>query len=179
MQSRVRCGKNCSATQLKPIIDHEKLYFSGVLHRDVSTGNILIFPKERRNNTEDEDCGMLIDFDHANRTWTNRSLVIHEPPSEEQCAALEEHFKSSGKFDREVLVHAWRYHGKIDTTIRFLEMLHYSEYGSETDDQDEDDLPTITMKQLGWETRVSNKRRMRWFDLTYPLASMAFLRAKV
>lgn len=109
---------------------------------------------------------MLIDFDNANRTCRNRDLVIHEPPSEEQCAALEEHFKSSVKFDREVLVHAWQYHGNLHTTKRFLEMLRYSEYGYETEDEDEHDLPTITMKQLGWETRVSNKRRMRWFDLT-------------
>jgi len=152
----VRCRKNCSATQLRPIIDHEKLYFSGVLHRDVSTGNILISPKDSRTNTEDEDCGMLIDFEHSNRTRKNRDLVIHEPPSEEQCTALEEHFKSSVKFDREVLVHAWQYHGNMDTTKRFLEMLHDSEYGYETEEHDEADLPTITMKQLGWETRVSN-----------------------
>ncbi len=150
--------KKRSATRLKPIIDHENLYFSGVLHRDISIGNIIILP-ENGNGSEDEDCGMLIDFDHAKRAHRNWDLVIHGPPSEEQYVELEEHFRSTVKFDREVLAHAWQYHGGMYNTKRFLKKLHYFEYGYR-EDYDQDDLPTITMKQLGWETRVSTKQRI-------------------
>ena len=157
MQSRVGYAKKRSAIQLKAIIDHEKLYFSGVLHRDISIGNIIIFPKGNGSGGEDEDGGMLIDFDHAKRAYQNWNLVIHGPPSGEQCAELEEHFESTIKFDREVLEHAWQYHGKMNITKRFLKRLHYLEYGYR---EDQDNLPTITMNQLGWETRVSTKQRI-------------------
>lgn len=150
------------------------MYFSGILHRDISLANIILVPKETLNNwngSNDEDCGKLVDLEHAARAPRERrpeDIVIHEPPSEEQCAELEQLFSLSVQFDREVLVHAWQYYGEMRATTDFLERLWYSKYESIRTSRDHDssesaptgieNLPTITMNQLGWNTRVSNKQ---------------------
>jgi serine/threonine protein kinase len=43
-------------------IDHQKLFEAGVLHRDVSSGNVII------NISGAGQVGYLIDFDHAKLT---------------------------------------------------------------------------------------------------------------
>ena len=48
------------------VLDHKAMYNAGILHRDVSAGNILICPKkgDKMENTH----GRLIDLDHAGQT---------------------------------------------------------------------------------------------------------------
>ena len=58
---------DCDAAGLTIFIGHKYLYERGVLHRDISPGNILI---EWRPGSETDQCstsGCLIDLDHAKR----------------------------------------------------------------------------------------------------------------
>ena len=63
-------------TLVKGVIDHFKFYSKGGLHRDISSGNILIIPV---GGTSDNTVGRLIDFDHAKRTETFHKQSLPTP----------------------------------------------------------------------------------------------------
>ena len=55
-------------------VDHESMYKKGVLHRDISFGNILIC-----DETDDmKDTGMLIDLDHAKYSAGRRAVPLEK-----------------------------------------------------------------------------------------------------
>ncbi|KAF8495047.1 hypothetical protein BU17DRAFT_59517 [Hysterangium stoloniferum] len=85
--------------------DHKDFYLSGVLHRDVSVGNILICPREGNRS---EVCGRLIDLDHGKQTW--KFLSTSEiPPRKELDGVLANSyhftFQVEGVFAEEDVVH--------------------------------------------------------------------------
>jgi hypothetical protein len=49
-------------------VDHQRLYEKGILHRDASTGNIIINISPDSENSNVKTYGYLIDYDHAKTT---------------------------------------------------------------------------------------------------------------
>lgn len=87
------------------ISGHEKLFFSGVLHRDVSIGNILICPKD---GVPDNTRGCIIDFDRAKKTPKQVSPPhmgsVDESAVQMCIAVIGMEFKGKKTIDRDVAV---------------------------------------------------------------------------
>jgi hypothetical protein len=62
-------------------IDHESMYEKGVLHRDISSGNILIYDDVMDDT---KDAGMLIDLDHAKYSANRRPVPCFQGPVMDQ-----------------------------------------------------------------------------------------------
>jgi hypothetical protein len=63
-------------------VDHQRLYEKGILHRDASTGNIIINISSDSENSNVKRYGYLIDYDHAKTTshfqkWPNLTFPPH------------------------------------------------------------------------------------------------------
>ena len=56
-------------------IDHESMYEKGILHRDISSGNILICDDDADDT---KDAGMLIDLDHAKYSAERRAVPLEK-----------------------------------------------------------------------------------------------------
>ncbi|KAF8344955.1 hypothetical protein F5887DRAFT_236522 [Amanita rubescens] len=128
--------------------DHEKMYFAGVLHRDVSIGNILIAPNIATDNVNDgsesQDCGKLIDLDHAKRAISLSPYIKHDPPPNDALTEILNQLRRS--IDRGVVAHACvRYGNSYLPLMKYLEELYDFEYGQNATE-------TLTMERLGWIT---------------------------
>ena len=63
------------------IVDHENMYEKGILHRDISFGNILICDDDTNDM---KDAGMLIDLDHAKYSSNRRPLPFYQGQTMDQ-----------------------------------------------------------------------------------------------
>ncbi|SRR6266576_5688360 len=124
------------------------MYFAGVLHRDVSIGNILITPPMATDKgTEPQDCGQLIDLDHAKRAIGFSPYDKYEPTE----AMLEEmHAQVNRSIDDSVIVQACVYYGpeNDEDAAEYLRKLHQAVYGSRKTE-------ILTMEELRWIALVS------------------------
>ena len=127
------------------------MYFAGVLHRDVSIGNILITPVIASDNVDDgsesQDCGKLIDLDHAKRAISLSPYIKHDPPPNDVLTEILNQLRRS--IDRNVVAHAcMRYGSRHRPLIKYLGELYDFKHG-------ENGVETLTMEQLGWIAHVS------------------------
>ncbi len=126
------------------------MYFAGVLHRDVSIGNILITPMATDNvddGSESQDCGKLIDLDHAKRGISLSPYVKHDPPQNDVLTEILNQLRRS--IDSSVVAYACvRYGNSHLPLMKYLEELYDSEYGQNV-------AETLTMERLGWISHVS------------------------
>ena len=127
------------------------MYFAGVLHRDVSIGNILITPNVTTDivdgGSESQDCGKLIDLDHAKRAISLSPYIIHDAPPNDVLTEILNKLRRS--IDRSVVAHACARYGNSHLPLmKYLEELYDLEYGQNV-------AETLTVEQLGWITNVS------------------------
>ena len=78
MQSKV-CTSVCDEAWLTRFIGHKYLYERGVLHRDISPGNILIKWRPGCDVDQPSTSGCLIDLDHAKKGKPFSGLVTARP----------------------------------------------------------------------------------------------------
>jgi hypothetical protein len=108
----------------KVFVDHKKLYDGGILHRDISFGNILICDDD---DDETKDAGMLIDLDHSKYSAKTRSVPRHPIMDEETLPYLQSiifRFQRGQEvktgFNTDVMSKAWGIFGDESDAVYYL-----------------------------------------------------------
>ncbi len=115
----------CSNSNANKIfVDHKKMYDKGILHRDISFGNILICDDD---NDETKDAGMSIDLDHSKYSAKTRAVPRH-PITDEEMMYLQSTIFRAQKgqevktgFNADVLSKAWGMFGVELGTVMYLD----------------------------------------------------------
>jgi hypothetical protein len=99
------------------------MYDKGILHRDISFGNIIICDDD---DDETKDAGMLIDLDHSKYSAKTRAVPTH-PFTDEDMAHLQSTIYRAQKgqeiktgFNADVLSKAWGMFGVELGTVIYL-----------------------------------------------------------
>ncbi|KAF8344924.1 hypothetical protein F5887DRAFT_235756 [Amanita rubescens] len=111
-------------TVLRDVVqDHKNMYDKGILHRDISSGNILICDDD---DDETKDAGMLIDLDHSKYSAKTRVVPKH-PIMDEEMEYLQStifRFQKGQEvktgFNADVLSKAWGMFGIELGTVMYL-----------------------------------------------------------
>lgn len=96
-------------------IDHKPMYKNGVLHRDISLGNILLQPVEPSDSPSSvrdmisNNGGMLIDLDHAKVSF-NKMTVAPLTSLESLSPARRELDSADAGVSENTFSRAWRFH---------------------------------------------------------------------
>ena len=161
--------------------DHQRMSNNGVLHRDVSAGNLLIKIRQGadkatvapsnekqfegssaaiheslpgpRSDGEDNKIGLLIDLDHAK--WVQDVFIpyTHGPPSESELSIIRKAL--SFNVGSDVLELAWRYFGGVAHVIGYLLALNF-------------DAPSSVRGPDSRELTVDNLKWPRWVGTGVP-----------
>ena len=75
------------------VLDHKAMYDAGILHCDISAGNILICPKK---NQMENTCGRLIDLDHGKQSVeVTPTTIPHADPALKKSEDLRQWLEST------------------------------------------------------------------------------------
>ncbi|KAF8969653.1 hypothetical protein BDZ97DRAFT_1915197 [Flammula alnicola] len=152
------------------VIKHRDMYMQGVLHRDISQGNILICPME--SNFKDTK-GALIDFDNAKRFDSFTPATLFHPLSASSESAQKALENAVGK---DVIEHLTRLvaDGIIKAPGEFVFSM-----ATVLGDISGDDLGFHTKKKRGYQTSRIDKRSSSVAEATLPFASPEVLQPHI
>ena len=99
---------------------HRYLYANGVLHRDISPGNIIIEWCPDSDLDKPSTCGRLIDLDHAKQGMScSEQKSIY--PVAESLDPLVDHWCSMNKVNKEVARQASHFFDKAIPAMAYME----------------------------------------------------------